>query len=119
MTEGLQHTTLNREPPPPCRPPSVAHTLIRCCTILYLLLITVLKTIPRDTSVAKAVFEVEGELLKGAFKLYPKMKAFYEVRKDKEDMFEYGHCLKAFPDEEIKIIQRAELQEKKNFFSNW
>jgi Family of unknown function (DUF6523) len=39
------------------------------------------------------------------------------VRKEKEDIFEYGHCLKAFPDEEIKIIKRE--AEKKNFFSNW
>jgi hypothetical protein len=50
--------------------------------------------IPRDTPPAKAIFEVEAELLKGAFKLYPKLKVFYEVRTDKEGMFEYGHCLK-------------------------
>lgn len=52
-------------------------------------------TIPRDTPVGKAIFEVEAELLKGAFKLYPKLKAFYDVRgENKEGMFEYGHCLK-------------------------
>ena len=36
-------------------------------------------TIPRDTKISKAVFEVEDELLKGTFKLYPKLKAFYDV----------------------------------------
>ena len=33
-------------------------------------------TIPRDTPVPKAVYEVEGELLKGTYKLYPKLKAY-------------------------------------------
>lgn len=55
-------------------------------------------TIPRDTPPGKAIYEVEEELLKGAFKLYPKLKAFYDVRTDKTDVFEYGHCLKGrFP----------------------
>ena len=76
-------------------------------------------TIPRDTGVAKAVFEVEQELLKGAFKLYPKLKAFYDVRANKEGVFEYGSCLKAFPDEEIKVITKEIPQETGNFFSTW
>ena len=77
-------------------------------------------TIPRDTSVSKAVFEVEDELLKGTFKLYPKLKAFYDVRKEKYGLFEYGYCLKAFPDEPIRIIERGtESSEGKNFFTNW
>ena len=77
-------------------------------------------TIPRDTAVSKAVFEVEDELLKGTFKLYPKLKAFYDVRKEKYGVFEYGYCLKAFPDEPIRIIQReAGSGEGKNFFTNW
>ena len=49
-------------------------------------------TIPRDTKVSKAVFEVEGELLKGTFKLYPKLKAFSDTRNGKEGLFEYGYC---------------------------
>lgn len=79
-------------------------------------------TIPRDTPVARAVFEVEKELLEGTFKLYPKMKAFYDVRsdEDKETTFEYGFCLKAFPDEVIEIINREDAQPKQgNFFQNW
>jgi hypothetical protein len=76
-------------------------------------------TIPRDTSVAKAVFEVEQELLKGAFKLYPKLKAFYDVRAEKDGVFEYGSCLKAFPDEEIKVLTKEVPKESGNFFSTW
>ena len=42
-------------------------------------------------------------MLKGTFKLYPKLKAFYDVRKeeDKSKAFEYGYVLKQFPDEQI------------------
>lgn len=40
-------------------------------------------TIPRDVSIAKAVYEVEEELLKGTFKIYPQMKKFYEEKKQK------------------------------------
>lgn len=76
-------------------------------------------TIPRDTTVAKAVFEVEEELLKGTFKLYPKLKAFYDVRKDKEGIFEYGYCLKAFPDEPIRTLQKEVVAEGGNFILNW
>lgn len=75
-------------------------------------------TIPRDTDPAKAIFEVEKELLVGTFKLYPKLKAFYDVRSEKEGTFEYGYVLKAFPDEEIKICRKTVAQEK-NFFSSW
>jgi hypothetical protein len=65
-------------------------------------------TIPRDVTVSFAVFETEDELLKGAFKLYPKLKSFWETRKDKVGkfmysasrktilgIFEHGHCLEA------------------------
>lgn len=76
-------------------------------------------TIPRDTSVSKAVFEVEKELLKGTFKLYPKLKAFADVRKNEDNLFEYGYCLKAFPDEEIKIIKKETNEKNTNFFTNW
>lgn len=76
-------------------------------------------TIPRDTTVAKAVFEVEEELLKGAFKLYPKLKAFWDVRADKVGVFEYGQCLKAFPDEEIKVLKKDVVAQNGNFLSNW
>lgn len=76
-------------------------------------------TIPRDTNVGKAVYEVEGELLKGTFKLYPKLKAYYDTRKQKEGSFEYGYCLKAFPDEEIKVCKKPNSEESKNFIQNW
>ena len=78
-------------------------------------------TIPRDTKPSKAIFDVEKELLAGSFKLYPKLKAFYDVRKDSEksSTFDYGYILKAFPDEEIKIAVREPVQEDTNFFMNW
>ena len=79
-------------------------------------------TIPRDVTVSKAVFEVEGELLKGTFKLYPKMKPFWETRDEetRKTVFEYGYCLKAFPDEEIKKCSRDDTEVKQgNFFQNW
>ena len=45
--------------------------------------------------------------MKGTFKLYPKLKAFYDVRKeaDKANTFDYGFVLKAFPDEPIKVCE--------------
>lgn len=81
-------------------------------------------TIPRDTPVGKAIYDVEGELLKGTFKLYPKLKAFYDVRSEeqKADMWEYGSTLKAFPDEPIVIRTKddgAAEAEGGNFFTNW
>jgi hypothetical protein len=76
-------------------------------------------TVPRDRSVSVAVFEVEEELLKGAFKLYPKLKAFREFRKDKGNLFEYGYVLKAFPDEPIVVAKRESPAEQSNFFQNW
>lgn len=77
-------------------------------------------TIPRDTPVSKAVYDVEGELLKGTFKLFPKLKAYSDTRAQKEGMFEYGYCLKAFPDEEIKIIVKSTPEtESGGFFQSW
>ena len=80
-------------------------------------------TIPRDTPPSNAIFEVEDELLKGTFKLYPKLKAFYDVRKeeDKSSTFEYGYCLKNFPDEEIRtaVKKTVEEQNARNPFLSW
>ena len=43
-----------------------------------------------------------------------------QVRKEKEGTFEYGYCLKAFPDEEIKILEKESTDAKNdNFFKNW
>ena len=49
----------------------------------------------------------------------PKLKAYYETRKDKGDCFEYGWCLKAFPDEEIRLVEKEAIQEETGFFKNW
>jgi len=82
-------------------------------------------TIPRDTPVSKALYDVEVEMLKGTFKLYPKLKAFTETRasKDGVGLFEYGYVLKAFPDEQITPIASQESlaseANTKNFFQKW
>ena len=68
---------------------------------------------------SKAIYDVEEELLKGTFKLYPKMKPFYDLKADKSSVFEYGYCLKAFPDEPIIIATKEVAAEAGNFFSNW
>lgn len=72
-------------------------------------------TIPRDRKVDVAIYEVEQELLKGAFKLYPKLKVFSLS----EGSFEYGYVLKAFPDEPIQLAVKEEVKANKNFFVNW
>lgn len=80
-------------------------------------------TIARDSSVSQAIFEVENELLKGTFKLYAKLKSYYEINKKNNNVFEYGYCLKAFPDEQITVVSRpdpnSEDDKKPNFFSDW
>jgi hypothetical protein len=60
--------------------------------------------------------------LKGTFKLYPKLKSFYDrkIGKEQETVFEYGYCLKAYPDEPIKVIVKdTEKETGGNFFINW
>jgi hypothetical protein len=94
-------------------------------------------TIARDIPIGKAVYDVEQALLNGTFKLYPKLKSFYNTRMKEisnkqqqlEDnnsqqtsneippIFEYGYCLKAFPDEPIQIIKKEVAS--KNFVENW
>ena len=76
-------------------------------------------TIPRDVTVSKAILEVEPQLLRGTFKIFPKLKAYAEFRKDKENIFQYGYCLKAFPDEPIKLVTQEEKGSNGNFFVNW
>eukprot|EP01031_Cornospumella_fuschlensis_P026330 gene26330-31807_t len=87
-------------------------------------------TVPRTSSVDTAIFEVESELLQGTFKLYPKLRPLYEDKTRKEAqaaVFEYGYCLKAFPDEPIVRAGRpgdAKQQQGKGpgplgFVTNW
>ena len=44
-----------------------------------------------------AIFNNEDELLKGAFRAFPKLKS-------STDKFEYGYRLREFPDDEVKTI---------------
>jgi hypothetical protein len=66
------------------------------------------------------VFDVEAEMLKGTFKLYPKLKVYADTRKNEEGSpFEYGYVLKAFPDEPIKLITKESDENNTNFFKSW
>ena len=83
-------------------------------------------TIPRNVNIASAVYEVEQEILNGTFKLYPKLKTYFQMQramaqgKSTDEIFEYGYCLKAFPDEPITLVTKANTKEEKpNFFMDW
>ena len=63
-------------------------------------------TIPRSTPQATAIYDAESELLKGAYKLYPKLKAFADARssnKSAEKLYEYGYCLKGKYDRILQL----------------
>ena len=48
-----------------------------------------------DTAVSMAIFNNEDELLKGAFRAFPKLKT-------SKDKFEYGYRLREFPEDEVR-----------------
>ena len=50
-----------------------------------------------DTAVSMAIFNNEDELLKGAFRRFPKLKT-------SKDKFEYGYRLREFPEDEVRAI---------------
>ena len=50
-----------------------------------------------DTAVSMAIFNNEDELLKGAFRAFPKLKT-------SKDKFEYGYRLREFPEDEVRAI---------------
>ena len=50
-----------------------------------------------DTAVSMAIFNNEDELLKGAFRAFPKLKT-------SKDKFEYGYRLREFPEDEVRTI---------------
>ena len=52
-------------------------------------------TVPRNAKVDAAIYENESNLVKGAYKLHPKLVGKSE--------FTYGYNLKKFPDEPIKV----------------
>lgn len=55
----------------------------------------------RSSQINQAVFEQEQELLKGVFRLFPKL------RKHQNNL-EYGHRLKEFKDEPIQVAVRPQ-----------
>uniref|UniRef100_A0A7S0EVK7 Photosystem II reaction center Psb28 protein n=1 Tax=Phaeocystis antarctica TaxID=33657 RepID=A0A7S0EVK7_9EUKA len=65
-----------------------------------------------DTAVSMAIFNNEDELLKGAFRAFPKLKS-------STDKFEYGYRLREFPDDEVKIAQKDAAKESTNPFMQW
>jgi hypothetical protein len=58
----------------------------------------------RSNQINQAVFEQEQELLKGVFRLFPKL------RKHQNNL-EYGHRLKEFKDEPIQVAVRPHPQQ--------
>ena len=62
-----------------------------------------------DTAVSMAIFNNEDELLKGAFRAFPKLKT-------STDKFEYGYRLREFPDDDVKIAQKDAAKESTNPF---
>lgn len=58
-------------------------------------------TVNRSSLINQAVFEQEEELLKGVFRLFPKL------RKHQSEL-EYGYRLKEFKDEPIQLATRPE-----------
>jgi len=65
-----------------------------------------------DAAVSMAIFNNEDDLLKGAFKIYPKLKV-------STDKFEYGYRLKEFPDDPVKICTKQSTEASTNPFMQW
>ncbi|BAU10801.1 hypothetical protein LEP3755_12930 [Leptolyngbya sp. NIES-3755] len=57
--------------------------------------------VKRSTQINAAIFANEEELLKGAFRLFPKLR-------QERDSLEYGYRLKEFKDEEIQLAVRPQ-----------
>merc|ERR1712087_86670 len=74
--------------------------------------IAVPRSSSEDTAVSMAIFNNEDELLKGAFRNYPKLKS-------STDKFEYGFRLKDFPDDPVKIATKDTAKESTNPFMQW
>ena len=56
-------------------------------------------TVNRSSQINKAVFDQQEELLKGAFRLFPKLRKH-------QNRLEYGYRLKEFTDEPIELATR-------------
>merc|ERR1712087_678461 len=65
-----------------------------------------------DAAVSMAIFNNEDELLKGAFRNYPRLKV-------STDKFEYGYRLKEFPEDPVKIANKASTEQTSNPFMQW
>jgi hypothetical protein len=55
--------------------------------------------VPRSGNIEKAIFDVEEDLMKGVYKLFPNMKG-------KEDQLQFGWQNKEFTDEDIRVAVR-------------
>jgi len=74
--------------------------------------IAVPRSSSEDMAVSMAIFQNENELLKGAYKYYPKLKTSTEK-------FEYGYKLRDFPDDPWSVASEAATQETTNPFMQW
>lgn len=74
--------------------------------------IAVPRSSSEDMAVSLAIFNNEDDLLKGAFRNYPKLKVSTEK-------FEYGYKLKEFPEDEFKIATKEKTEQPSNPFAQW
>ena len=65
-----------------------------------------------DVALSIAIFDNEDDLLKGAYRRYPFLKA-------SEEKFEYGYRLAEFEDDPVKIAQKDATEPSANPLMNW
>jgi hypothetical protein len=74
--------------------------------------IAVPRSSSEDTAVSMAIFQNEDELLKGAYKFYPKLKM-------STDKFEYGYKLRDFPDDPWSTASVDATKQSTNPLMQW
>jgi hypothetical protein len=74
--------------------------------------IAVPRSSSEDTAVSMAIFQNEDELLKGAYKFYPKLKM-------STDKFEYGFKLRDFPDDPWRTASVDATKQSTNPLMQW
>uniref|UniRef100_A0A7S0Q2N3 Uncharacterized protein n=1 Tax=Coccolithus braarudii TaxID=221442 RepID=A0A7S0Q2N3_9EUKA len=74
--------------------------------------IAVPRSSSEDAAVSMAIFNNEDELLKGAFRNFPRLKV-------SEDRFEYGFRLKDFPEDPIKVASKEKTEVTTNPLMQW
>ena len=74
--------------------------------------IAVPRSSSEDKAVSMAIFQNEAELLKGAYRYYPKLKT-------STDKFEYGYKLRDFPEDPWRVATEEATKEAANPLMQW